>query len=223
MPRPKKRSTRGLLAIVNRGNSRLTQIQKELVVQTYFLKGSYCGTSRELGITVATVKRIIDEANQQPELMAARTRALDQIAGKVAGITEQVIDSITPEEIQTRVHEVRDAEGKLKRVVTTGPSLRDKGFFIGILTDKQKVLADARAVIHGQDTMDMGRLALSLPDTVEEAKRLIVQKAKRLRVYTEITFKDDAPEIQKGLTKAGITDDQIDEAELVLAGEDPFD
>lgn len=211
---------RKLLHKNRRGGKRLTQLQKETIVHMYHVIGSINGTANELGVTANTVRRVLHDANHDVGLGAARANALNEVAGKINGITNQILDSITPEELQTKRHEVRDASGKLLRVISEGPSLKDKAISAAIFADKQKVLTEAiNAVRNPLVGTNAGDRALLLPDSLDETRRLIIQKAKRLRLLdVEFDTGETGQAIRRGLAMNGISNQEVEEADF----DDPF-
>jgi hypothetical protein len=177
-----------------------------------------------LGISTKLAKSVMDEAEQDPGLMAARGRAYDSVGGKIAGTVTDIIDSIKPEHLETKIHEIKDKDGNLKRVVQTGPSLRDKAFAAGILTDKIQVMQNARQMAHTAVSGDE-RATLMLPGDVESAERRVVQLFKNLN-FVQIHVQDTKmnERLAELREQAKVTHQDIEEAELVeLASEYPFD
>ena len=224
MPRKSKKRNAGPLHHSRRGHRRLTDEDKALVVQTYFAVGSKGGTCKKLGITYKLCCDVLAEAEQNPSLMAARGRAYDAVGGKITGVVSDIIDSIKPEHLETEIHEIHDDEGNLRRVIVTGPSLRDKAFAAGILTDKIAIMQKARHDAHtSRDGHD--QIQLMLPDDVEGAKDRVTQLIKNLN-FINVTVRDDgvAQRVEQLRKKAFVTHEDIEEAELVdLSSPDPFD
>jgi len=171
-------------ALATKRGQPLTPIQKELILQVYFTRGTLAATAREVGCAVMTVKRVVDEANNNPLLYAGRARALDQLAGQVHNVAEQVVNSIKPEELETSFHEKYGVRGNFTGWATRGPSLKDKAFTISVLTDKLKILQAARQELVNpiDPQLDESQRILMFPKSVEEARHLIAQKVKRLRI-----------------------------------------
>lgn len=220
MPRPKG-SKNKVMATGNRRNQRLTRQQQEEVIQVYHTLGSRAATARKLGICDATVKRCLVLANNDPTLGAARAQALTQVAGKINGVANQILDSITPEELETRKHMVYDKDGLLKRIVTSGPSLKDKSISISALTAQQKVITETTAIINNPELLMGADRILSMPDSIDEARRLITMKVKKLR-FMDVEFETGAAgqRINMALNRQHISEQEVEDAELV--GE-PFD
>lgn len=207
------------LSIRNRANKRLTAAQKETVVQTYFMLGNKNATAKELGLNVATVDRIVRQAQDDPNLMAVRTRVMDETAGRIQDVTNRVIDSISDEELQTETHRIYDANGDLKRIVQSGPSLKDKAQIIGTLIDRQATLEASKAAIKNPLNLDAGQRALVLPDQIDAAKALIARKVKRLRIVdAEFETGEVGKRINMELNRHHISDKDVSDAVF-----EPFD
>lgn len=218
------RTTKNSLTRRKKG-ARLTPAQQEAVVRIYFTNGNYSKTARELGLSIKAVKNAIEAAQNDPVLMAHRGDALDQLAGKIHGVTDEVLESITSEELQTERHHVYDTEGNLLRVVTSGPTLRDKALLVGIFTDKQSVLQKARAEATEYATAGSGDISLMLPEHIDDKRRLIMQKVKRMRIMdVEFDTGETGKTLNMALNRVGITEDEIEEADVVeVGGLAPFD
>jgi hypothetical protein len=201
--------------LTKRANARLTPAQREACVRTYFTMGSITGTAAAMGVSTNAVRHALRELHDDPALMAARGQALDQMAGRIHAITEQVIDSITPEELITTRREMRDNAGNLLRVVIDGPSLKDKALTIGILADKQRVLIEAKAKATENNTFQMAKNVLMLPEDIREKELLVANLVKKLRV-TEVYMRDEDSQknVNRMLSKVGITETDIAEAEF---------
>lgn len=224
MPRRPKKRTNLPLHLSRRNHRKLTDEDKALVIQTYFAVGSKGGTCKQLGITYKTCCDVLAEAEQNPSLMAARGRAYDAVGGKITGVVTDIINSIKPEHLETEIHEVHDAEGNLRRVIVTGPSLRDKAFAAGILTDKIAIMQKARHDAHANREGSQ-QVQLMLPDNVESAQQRVTQLIKNLN-FINITVRDDgvAKRVEELRKKSFVTQGDIEEAELVdLSSPDPFD
>lgn len=208
-----------------RAGRRLTPAEQEAVVRTFFTMGNVHATAVKLGCSEKAVRTALRDMQNDPALAAARGQAIDEMAGRIHAVTNNVIDSITPEELVTTRREVRDQHNNLLRVVMDGPSLKDKALAIGILADKQKVLLDARAKATEAAAFSAVNSGLLLPETIEAKTELIASMVKRLRVV-DVYMRDDASQNVVGhlLNKVGIREQDIAEADIELAaGMAPFD
>lgn len=208
-----------------RDSRRLTPAQQEAVVRTFFTIGTIHGTAVQLGCSENAVRTALREMQNDPALAAARGQAIDEMAGRISAVTNQVIDSITPDELVTVRRDVRDRQGNLIRTVVDGPSLKDKALAIGILADKQKVLIDAKARATEAAGFGANGTGLMLPETIEEKTRLVASMVKRLRVI-DVFVRDDVVQanVSSMLNKVGVREQDIAEADFEPASSvAPFD
>ena len=211
--------------LAERRSRRLSRAEQEAVVRTFFTIGTVTGTASKLGVSPNAVRRALLEAENDPMLMAARGQALDEMAGKIHAVTDQVVASITPEELVTTRREVHDRQGNLLRVVVEGPTLRDKALAIGILADKQKTLAEARRLANDRVALQANHNALMLPETIEQKQALVASMVKRLRIV-DVFMNDDEVQgdIKRVMNKVHVTEADVEDAEVELAsGMAPFD
>lgn len=222
MPRRPKVPRTGALAYHHRQGHRLTPAQKESILRSYHLHGSYHRVAKIMGISDVTVKRVVLETQLDPAFAHVRAQAFDEMAGKVAAITDQVVESIQPGELVTTHHQVHDACGNLLRVVTEGPSLKDKALAIGILLDKQAVLQQAKSKAIEAGKGNQSGQGLLLPESVEEMRHLLAQKVKSLRIM-DVQFDNSelGQQVKTTLKKVGITEDDVQGAEVFAT--EPFD
>jgi len=222
----RKRRKRGILA--NRPNRRLTPLQKELIIQTYAACGSKARTSKELGVTENTIRNVLREAETDISLQRARGRALESLAGKATAEAERVLGSIDDDDLQSGQLPTYHSNGAFRSVQEVGPGLLDKARAFGIFADKVAALQQARAAnLQGSsDTSQPGDTGLLLPQSVEDAKRQIAQKVRRLRIV-DVSFSEGetGQRLDDLARTARITDQDIEEADYVPfgTGPDPFD
>ena len=164
--------------------SRLTTAQKEVILQIYFTTGTIAGTARKCGCASQTIKNVIQTALQDPALVAGRARALDSLAGKVHEVAERVIDSISPGELDTSYDPKCGPTGNFTGWALKGPSLRDKALAISAMADKLRILQAARSDLLNPQAGVIGEAdrIMMFPQSVAEARNLIAQKVKRLRI-----------------------------------------
>lgn len=230
MSRPKRRKNTvvrsGPLASHLRGQRQLSTAQKEAVLRTYHMTGTYTGVAKILGLNYTTVKRIVLQYQLDPMFAHTRAQAFDEMSGKVAAITDQVLESITPAELETKSHKVYDASGNLLRVVQEGPALRDKALAVGILLDKAAVLQNARSKALSVSDQVGGGPALLLPDNIEDMRDMLATKVKSLRIM-DIHFQDSelGQHVDKLVRKVGLREEQIVDADIetIPPGGEPFD
>ena len=227
MPRRKKRNAKnpkGALAAAKRGYRKLTLDDKMLVIQTYYALGSVYGTSKKLGIAGTTVSNVLKEAESDPSLMAARKRTYDELNGKITNTVTEIIDSIRPEHLEFQTHEIHNDSGQLVRVLETGPSLRDKAFAASVLTDKIKILQDARHSVI-DPARDQGTDALMLPGDVAGSRRRIAQLIKSVE-FMKVEIDDGGvttSRVEVLRKQAMVSREEVADAEFELVGPDPFD
>lgn len=225
MARSRKRKT-GVLA--NRRSQRLTQVQKELIVQTHAAVGSIIGTARELGVSQATVAKLVKAAETDHTLQMARSRATEELAGKAHAEAERILASITDEDLTTVVQPTYHANGTFRKHEALGPSLADKTRAFGIMADKAVLLQQARRATlpASSDPADTGVAGLLLPSSIEDARRQILMKAKRLRIVDlEFSQGETGQHIDNIINRANLTQQDVEDAEYVPfgSGPDPFD
>lgn len=180
----------------NRGRAPISQAKKEMIVQVFAICGNKAQTARELGISQPTVYKTLKEAETNRELQKARTRALDELAGQVHGKTVEIMESISPTDLESGRELIRNEEGQVVRKVEWGPSLLQKVTAAAILTDKCKVIEETKAAI-AQDA-STGEGGMPLPGTVQESLRQLGQRIKRLRVL-DVQFDAKQPELTQKL------------------------
>ena len=129
-------------------------------------------------------------------MQVARKRALDELAGQVHGKTHEILESISPSDLESGRQLFHDEEGRVTRKVEWGPSLLQKVTAAAILTDKVKVIEETKAVLEADP--GAGQTGLPLPGTVQESLRLLGAKLKRIRVL-DVQFDSKQPELSERL------------------------
>jgi len=177
------------------------------------MHGSYRAVAQTLGLSDHTVKKIVLSCQLDPAFAHTRAQAFDEMSGKISQLTDQVIESIAPAELETKSHKVYDACGNLLRVVQEGPALKDKALAIGILVDKTSVLQAARAKAMDISSKHGSGPALLLPDTIEDMREMLATKVRSLRIM-DIHFQDSelGQHVSKLVTKVGLTESEIQDA-----------
>lgn len=160
----------------------VTQLQKEMIVQAYALCGNKTQVAREMQCSNQTVHNVIKEAQTNRSLQKARASALEDVAGKLHSKTTEIIESITPEDMESGLIKVfdKDDPDKLVSVKAYGPSLLQKVTSAAIFADKLKVVEDVKKAIVEDNTGNPA--TLPMPEDVQSALRMLGQKVKRLRV-----------------------------------------
>lgn len=202
----------------------ITTTQKELVVQAFALTGNKSQVCRDLNLSRPSVIKILKEAETNKELQKARTRALDALAGQVHGKTNEIINSISPVDLESGLQLRRNAEGEVVGKVAWGPSLLQKVTAAAILTDKIKIIEETKAAINA-DAGSGHDGGMPLPGTVQESLRLLGRKVKRIKAF-DIQFEANQPDmsqrIQDTVAEAEVHPD-IQEADYEELSLDSFD
>lgn len=192
----------------------LTALQKESIVQTYALSGNKREVARQLGVSYPTVLRVLKEAENDTQLQKARARAMEDLAGKVQAKTNEVLESITPEDMESGLIKKYDDDGNLVSVRGYGPSLMQKVTSAAILTDKMKVIQETKQVLEADRSQDPH--ALPLPGDVQAAIRQIGERVKRLQIL-DIQFADKNPEVTtklQDIAARASLDERIEDADF---------
>ena len=202
----------------------ITTTQKELVVQAFALTGNKSQVCRDLNLSRPSVIKILKEAETNKELQKARTRALDALAGQVHGKTNEIINSISPVDLESGLQLRRNADGEVVDKVAWGPSLLQKVTAAAILTDKIKIIEETKAAINA-DAGSGHDCGMPLPGTVQESLRLLGRKVKRIKAF-DIQFEANQPDmsqrIQDTVAEAEVHPD-IQEADYEELSLDSFD
>lgn len=192
----------------------LTGLQKEGIVQMYALCGNKTEVARHMGLSYPTVLTVLKEAENDSQLQKARQRAMEDLAGKVQHKTNEVLESITPEDMESGLIKKYDDEGNLVSVKGYGPSLMQKVTSAAILTDKMKVIQETKQALEQDRAQDPN--ALPRPGDVAEAIKQIGDRVKRLQIL-DIQFADRNPDVANKLqdvaAKASL-DERLEDAEF---------
>lgn len=219
---PRRTRKQGPLSASTRGTRKLTPYHKEMILRSYYMHGTYEGVRQELGVQQLTVKRVVQECQLDPAFAHVRAQAFDAMNGKVAQVTDQIIDSIKPTELNTEYHKVYDGCGNLLRIVQEGPALRDKALAIGILVDKTTALARAKEQVTSQGVA--GGQGLLMPSTIEDMRDLLASKVKSLRLLdVQFDNTDLGQQVGQALRKVGVVVQNDAQEEALGVGPAPFD
>jgi len=197
---------------IGRGKA-LTQLQREMIIQAYALCGNKSQVSREMGCSASTVNNVIRDAQLDRSLQQARTGALEDVAGKLHGKTTEIMDSITPEDMESGLIKKHDDDGKLISVKAYGPSLLQKVTSVAILTDKLKVVEDTKQALIGDTSQDP--LSMPAPENVQQALKQLGVKIKSLRMIDIQFDRNNAEVAQKvqDIAAAAELNKNVDEAD----------
>jgi len=174
-------------------------LQEEMIVQAYAVSGNKSEVARNMRMTVPTITKVLRKADSDIHLQKIRSHALEEIRGKVHGKAVEIIDSISPEDIESGLIKVHDDSGELVSVKSYGPSLMQKVTSAAILTDKLKVITETRQAMEQDRESDPA--SLPLPGDIESALQAIGEKVKRLRVL-DVQFHDKNPELAERVQDA---------------------
>lgn len=158
---------------------RFTRADRELIAQCYFESGSYSAVAKKLGISPGSVEKSIKEAETDLMLAQIRARVLEKMAGKAAGLAQEIMGSVDPGELKTENFVVRDKDGLPLRGVTVGPSLKDKAIAAGIMMEKSQGLAESGSKMRGIEGTGGGLL---LPEDLETARLALESQLKSLKI-----------------------------------------
>lgn len=206
-----------------RRGKQITDHQKELVVQAFALTGNKSQVGRDLHLSRPTVMKILREAESNRELQKARSRALEGLAGQVHGKTTEILESITPSDLESGRELFRNEDGQVIRKVEWGPSLLQKVTAAAILTDKVRVIEETKKVLE----VDPGasQTGLPLPGTIQASLQLLSAKIKRIKVL-DIQFESKQPELSERLqatVAAAELHPEVDEADYEEISLSDFD
>jgi len=206
-----------------RRGKQISDHQKELVVQAFALTGNKSQVCRDLNFSRPTVIKILKEAETNRELQKARSRALEGLAGQVHGKTTEILESITPSDLESGRELFRNDEGQVIRKVEWGPSLLQKVTAAAILTDKVRVIEETKKVLEVDP--GAGQTGLPLPGTVQASLKLLGAKIKRIKAF-DIQFESKQPELSERLqatVAAAEAHPEIEDADYEDISMDSFD
>lgn len=206
-----------------RRGKQISDHQKELVVQAFALTGNKSQVCRDLNFSRPTVIKILKEAETNRELQKARSRALEGLAGQVHGKTTEILESITPSDLESGRELFRNDDGQVIRKVEWGPSLLQKVTAAAILTDKVRVIEETKKVLE----VDPGasQTGLPLPGTVQASLKMLGAKIKRIKAF-DIQFETKQPELSERLqatVAAAEAHPEIEDADYEDISMDSFD
>lgn len=193
----------------------VTQFQKEMIVQAFALCGNKSEVARQMGCSDNTVRNVIRLAESDKTLQKARLSALEDVAGQVHGKTNEIIQSIGPQDLESGLIKTyeKDDPTKLKAVKAYGPSLLQKVTSAAILVDKIKAVEETKALITAGGEGEGEQLML--PQDIQGALKVLGPKIKRIRmldVQFNTTHEETANRVQEVALKAELSKD-IDEAD----------
>lgn len=175
----------------------LTPVDKELIRQTFLILGNKTRTAEKLHLSRRVVVNVLKEQAETGELDKARRDSAVAIAGRIHDKATQILDSITPSDIESGREIRRDADGRVVAVFKWGPSLMEKVTAAAILTDKLKVIREyEKAMI-----ADRKDGFLPMPDDIAALAQGVQAKLKSL-TFLNIQFDRDHPGITDRVVEA---------------------
>lgn len=193
-----------------RGHGRgtgLTIVEKEAIYQAYLAMGNQAAVARTLGCSRKTVHAVIkgiESSLPATKLKEAREQMAVNLTGRYHETTQQILDSIKPEDLESGRIPVYNAKGELTGYTYFGPTLVAKATAAGIMTDKIRVLADYEKAI-GKDAQS-GQLIM--PETAADLIKAIQAGVKEISVLN-VRFRDDEPALAKSLETIAPADAEV--------------
>lgn len=184
--------------------------QREEIFQVYLLTGNKTETARRTGLSTKTVRAHLKQMAEQsdPEFQKFRRKATEELAGKVYGKATDILENITPEDMESGRIDVKNEAGEVIRVIQYGPSLMQKVTAHAILVDKVKVLREVETAMD-EGAQDGGLL---LPQTLEALKSGIRGKLKGL-TFLNVQLEQEHPDLSQRVQQ------KLEEAETVTDAE----
>jgi hypothetical protein len=183
MPSKNRKKLKGEPRGKNHGRE-LSPAQQENIVQTFAVTNNVRETARQCRISEATAHKYIKKAVPS-EIMAYRQKAMRELAGKAHKKAVQIIDSITPEDLESGRLPIRDTQGEIVGYRQFGPTLMQKVTSAAILTDKLEVLLRVEEAL--KEGQSQGELLI--PSDVKALVHGIRGRIKRLRVL-DVQFEE---------------------------------
>lgn len=184
----------------------LTDTQKEEIFQLFLLTGNKVEVARRMGLSEGAVRKHLKKvANEtDPEFQAARKKARLELQQKVQAKANGILDSITPQDMESGRIPVMDDDGNIVRMIEYGPSLMQKVTAHAILVDKTKVIEDMNTAVEGERDSN----ALLMPNTVDALISGIKGKLKSIAIL-KADFQQEQPDLSQRIQS------KLEEAVLV--------
>lgn len=194
---------------------KLSPPEKEWIYQTWVTWDNKAETARRCNVSLGSVQNVIKEFTgknpdkpQLPETRVDRAKAHADMAGRIRSTADMVLETITPEDMESGRFPRLDREGKVIGYTYYGPSSVAKATTFGILKDKetqqikleQEMLADVQS----------GKLMLpsDLLGMVGQAKRMI-KEIKILDIRFEEDNKDLLTSMQEVMAEAEVVEQEM--------------
>ena len=192
----------------------LSDMEREMLVQQYAVCGNQRMVARNMGIGVKTVYNVLKEARTNTKLQKARAQAVEELAGKAHSKSLEMLESITPADMESGLIDIHDQHGNLVQRRQYGPSLLQKTTSLAIMVDKQAVLASMQRDLE-ETSVDVA--GIPLPQDVNAAIKRIGTQLKRIRVldlHFDTKQTDTAQRVQEVAQKVGLDLENATEAEV---------
>ena len=169
----------------------LSPAKVEAIIQTYAVTNNVRDTANRHHITEKTAHKYIKLAVPS-EVLAARQKAIRELAGKTHITALNIIESISPEDLVSGRIPIRGTGNEIVGYRHYGPTLMQKVTSAAILTDKLEVLQNIEAAL--KDGQAQGELIL--PGDVKTLVQGIRSQVKRLTIL-DIQFNDKNKDLSK--------------------------
>lgn len=190
----------------------LSPKQKEEIYQVYLLTGNKTETARQCACSTKTVRNVVlhMEESTDPDFAKFRQGAIREMSGKVHNKANEILEAISPDDLESGRIQVRDNEGNVQRVIEYGPSLMQKVTAMAIAVDKMKVLREIEGGFDEASQED----ALLIPQTLDALKSGIRGKLKSL-TFLNVRLEDDHPDISQRVQQKMEDAQGVEEAEYI--------
>lgn len=177
-----------------RGNA-LTPTDREFIYQVYSFveNGNLRATAQRCGVHERTVTKVIAEMANKPRPQALQETHLgmaQRLQGKTMAKAEQVLDSISPVDLESGYFELKNEKDEVIGRKYYGPQATQKALAFGIITDKAARYAEL--VKANRDDERAGQLMI--PQEIDALKDAILSRITSLQL-ARFNFKTDAPNV----------------------------
>ena len=174
----------------------------EEIIQTFAVLQNKRATAKRLSLSEGTIYKYLKQVPTE-ELKKRRIEAHNELAGKVHEKVETIVDSISPEDLESGRIKLHDAKGEFAGYKYWGPTPLQKGTLVGILTDKMEVLERMKTSLQ-EGIAKKERL---LPETIRELKSGLMEKLVRVRII-DAQFDNKNPDLSQRIQQT-LQDDEI--------------
>lgn len=194
---------------------KLTNVEKELIYQTFLVLNNKTRTAEDRNVSVQTVRRVIKEITEANDVATVtkedRAQVASRLQSRIHKHANELLDSISPEDLESGQIKIRDADGNIVKVIQYGPSLLQKMTSFGIIVDKANVALTYEKVL----TDATGSGELMLPGDIAGLQNAITGTIKELK-FLNVRFEHENPslvtEVQEAIIveKPESLDDEFD-------------